>query len=116
MAITPEVVAGQFKFSESNEFMKTSGFQVGNPAQSLKTGHEAIFAASCNDELWQTAQAPTNRLLWNGEDVGSVVWPTDRILLGGRIDEEALVNPLGLNELELPLQLGSDEHKHESPI
>src|SRR5829696_9130010 len=52
----------------------------------------------------------------NGEAAGAVIRPDERILLGRSADEDAVVQPLGLDELELPLEVRSGEDEDDAPF
>src|SRR3954467_6939568 len=86
-----------------------SVLQFGEPAQGAQTRDEAVLAAAGDHEAGQVPQAAPDRLLRGGDAAGSVVMAGHRVLLAGIADEVAVVDPLGLDELELPFQVGSDE-------
>jgi hypothetical protein len=69
-----------------------------------------------DDEPRQALQAPADRPPWDGEATGPVVRPDDGVLRVARPDEGAAVDPLRLDELELPPQVRTDEGEHQSPI
>src|SRR5262249_44103142 len=60
--------------------------------------------------------APPDRLRRNGEHSGPVVRPHNRVLLSGGPDKDAVVQPLRLDELILPLQVRSHDAKTDAPI
>ena len=51
-----------------------------------------------------------------GEPPAAVVRPDQRVLLAGRAEEFAVVDPLGLDELELPSQVRADEREHQPAV
>src|SRR4051794_26540235 len=61
-------------------------------------------------------QASSYRSVGDRERSGAVVRPDQRVFLRWRAEEDTAVDPLGLDELELPLQMGSDEDEHRSPL
>ena len=61
-------------------------------------------------------QAPSNRRAGYREHSAPVVRPNQRVFLLGRSKEDAGVDPLRLDELELPLQMGSHEDEQSSPL
>src|SRR5215217_5601130 len=71
------------------------------PAQRPQTRSEAVFSAASHDERWQCGEPTPDRLLRNRERARPVVRSDDRILLGWSADEDAVVEPLRLDELEL---------------
>jgi hypothetical protein len=83
--------------------------QVGEPPQGPQAGHEAVLAAAVDHEAGQLGEAPADRLLRDGEPSGPIVRPDQRVHLGGRAEERAIVDPLRLDELELPGQVRSKE-------
>src|SRR4051812_27751007 len=87
------------------------GVEVGQPAQGAQTGGEAVLAAAGDDERRQVRQPAADRRPRDGEAPRAVVRPDQRILLAWRADEDPVVEPLGLHELELAPQVraGEDE-------
>ena len=79
-----------------------SGLQLGEPAQGTQTGKEAVLAAPGDHEARQVLQAAPDGPRRDGDGAGSVVMAGHRVLLTGESDEVAVVDPLGLDELELP--------------
>src|SRR5215211_976366 len=98
------------------DFDARSGLQLRQPAQRSQPRREAILAASGDDERRQALQAAPDWPLRDGERAGPVVRPGERVLLGRRADEDAVVDPLGLDELELALEVGTDEHEDDASI
>src|SRR5829696_5336801 len=52
----------------------------------------------------------------NGKAAGAIIRPDERILLGRGADEDAVVQPLGLDELELPLEVRPGEDEDDAPL
>ena len=50
------------------------------------------------------------------EHAGPVVRADERVLLGGRADEDAVVQPLRLDELELALEVRAGEHEDDPAV
>src|SRR5262249_43662246 len=97
--------------------VKLSRLKICEPAQGAQSGHEAVLAASGNDEPWYALQPATDRPPREGKYAGSIVRSAHRILLGGSAaEEDPVVDPLRLHELELPLQMRSDEGEHDAPV
>ena len=90
------------------------GVEIGQPSQRLQPGHEEVFAAAQSHELRQSLEAPADGLLRDGEDARPPVGPNERISLGGRANEGALIDPLALDELELPPQVCADEEEDKA--
>src|SRR5205085_8395795 len=82
-----------------------SGVQLGEPAQRSQAGGEAVLTAAGDDERRQVLKPAPDRHLGNREAAGSVVRPDQRVLLKWRADEDAVVQPLGLRERELALEV-----------
>src|SRR6266849_10277759 len=61
-------------------------------------------------------QASSHRRARYRERSAPVVRPDQRVFLRGRSKEDAAVAPLRLDELELPLQVGSHADEHESTL
>src|SRR5215211_5789535 len=98
------------------DFDARSGLQLRQPAQRSQPRREAILAAAGDDERRQALQAAPDWPLRDGERAGPVVRPGERVLLGRRADEDAVVDPLGLDELELALEMRTDEHEDDSSV
>src|SRR3954453_15355325 len=86
-----------------------SGVQLGEPAQRTQTRKEAVLATPRHDEARHVLQAPPDRPLRDGDAARSVAMPGHRVLLARVPDEVSVVDPFGLDELELPVQVGADE-------
>ena len=50
------------------------------------------------------------------KDSGSFLSPRHRIFSGSSSEKRAIVHPLGLDELELSAQMGSNKREHQSPL
>src|SRR5215217_7300701 len=98
------------------DFDARSGLQLGKPAQRSQARHIAVLAAAGDDERRQARQTAPDWPLRDGEHAGSVVRPGQRVLLGRRADKDAVVDPLGLDELELALEVRTDEHEDDSSV
>ena len=72
--------------------------------------------AAGNDEGRQVAQPAADRPFWDGERAGPIVRPDERVFLGGRPDEDAVVQPLALDELELALDVRAGEHEDDASV
>ena len=70
--------------------------------------------AAGDDERRQALQPAPDRPLGDGEHAGPVVGPDERVLLGRRADKDAVVQPLGLDELELALQVRTGEDEDDA--
>src|ERR687898_1967480 len=93
-----------------------SRVEVGEPAQGPQAGHEAVLAAAVDDELGQLFQALADRLLGDGEPAGPILRPGKRVFLGGCAEEGAVVDPLRLDELELPGQGRLEAEEQDAAI
>ncbi|MFF4671956.1 hypothetical protein ACFY1C_19175 [Streptomyces sp. NPDC001279] len=87
--------------------------QIAEPAQGAQARQEAVLAAAGDDEPRQRGQAPAHRPPGNGEAAAAVVRPGDGVFGIARAEEHTVVHPLGLDELELPPQVGPDEREHQ---
>jgi hypothetical protein len=95
---------------------RASGFKTAKPVQSPEARHEAVFTASRHDKSRQPLKTLANRTLRHRK-AGSVLIRTDDwILVAVRAEEDAIVDPLRLDEFELPSDVGSDEGEHQSSI
>src|SRR5262249_52112326 len=61
-------------------------------------------------------QSLGNRPAWDDEATGARIRSGDRILGLAGTEEDAVLDPLRLNELELPPEVRSDECEHQSAI
>ena len=88
--------------------MPGSSVEIGEPAQRPQAGHEAVFAAAIDDESGQSLEVAVDWLLWDGEFT-AIATAHQRVLFGGCADEPAVVYPLPLDELELPVKVRPDK-------
>src|SRR5215203_5805374 len=86
------------------------------PAQRAQARGEAVLAATGDDEGRQFLQAAADRPLRDREAAGSFVRSDQRILLCRRTDEDAVVQPLRLDELELALQVRAGKYEDDPAI
>ena len=66
-------------------------------------------------DLLAVLEPAPDRPLGDGEAARPVVRPHERIFLERRADEDAVVQPLGLDELELPLEMRAREDEDDAP-
>src|SRR5918993_2088877 len=90
--------------------------ELREPTQRLQTRCEAILSAASDDERGQLGQPASNWLLWNRECARPVIGSDHWILLGRGTDEDAVIEPLRLDELELPVQMRSGEDEDDASI
>jgi hypothetical protein len=83
--------------------------------RSAQAGQEAVFAAAVDDEAGHALQAAADRAFRDGE-LTAVEPAGQRIGLVGRADEFAVVQPLPLDELELPVQMRTHEREHQAAV
>src|SRR5207248_11728893 len=88
----------------------------GDPAQPTNAGREAVLAAARNDERRHLLEPAPDGLTGNREDSVAIRSTNEWILLLRRTDEDAVVQPLGLDELELALQMRAGEHKDDAAV
>ena len=81
-----------------------SSIEFGEPAQRPQAGHEAIFAAAIDDESGQSLEVTADWLIRDSEFT-AIATADQRVLFGGCADELAVVCPLPLDELELPVKV-----------
>src|SRR2546425_1059918 len=86
--------------------------EIGNPAHSSKSGHEAIFTAPRDDKPMEALKSSANRPAWNREAAFSLARADDWILRIARSKENAVIDPLRLDELELASRMRPDEREH----
>jgi hypothetical protein len=77
---------------------------------------EEVFAAAGDDERRQLLQPAAYRACGDREAARSVTRSDERVLLGGGADEDAVVQPLRLYELELALQVGAGEDEDDPAV
>ena len=113
------------------ERLPTVGGCHGFPLFSIETGHESSSASQRiarrpGAKQYSPPRVTTNggRFLSrrrigrsrNGEAARPVVRPDERVLLERGADEDAVVEPLGLDELELPLEVRAREDEDDAAI
>ena len=86
--------------------------KFGKPSHSLQSRHEAIFTAPSDDEPMEALKSSANRPTWNCETACFILRADDWILRVARSKENAVVDPLSLDELELPSKMRSDKREH----
>ena len=92
-----------------------SSVEIGEPAQRPQTGHEAVFAAAIDDEGGQSLEVAADWLFRDGEFT-AIVTAHQRVLFGGCADEPAIVCPLPLDKLELPVKVRPDKCEYEAAV
>src|SRR5215207_2792127 len=90
--------------------------QLRQPAHGLDAWREEVLPASRHDEGRQVLQLATDRTPGDGEAARPVARSDERVLLEWRADEDAVVEPLGLDELELTLEMCPGEHEDDPSI
>src|SRR5829696_1553719 len=95
---------------------RRSGVQVRQPAQRAQPRYEAVLAAAGDDEARQVLQPTPDGLLRDGEDVRLDVVASHRVFLARVPDEVAVVDPVGLDELELPVQVSTKENPDQAAV
>src|SRR5438093_7696696 len=90
------------------------GVQLRQPAQRTETRGKAVLPAAGDHERRQALQPTADRPLRDGEGARSVICSGERVFLGGRADEDAVVQPLRLDELKLALWIGADEDEDDA--
>src|SRR5207247_3349064 len=90
--------------------------ELPQPAQRSQTGGEAVLATARDDEGRQFLQAAADGPLRDREAARSFLRSGEGVLLGWGADEDAVVQPLGLDELELALQVRTGEHEDDPAV
>src|SRR5215212_9696605 len=90
--------------------------QLRQPVHRPQTGREEVLPAARHYEGRQVLQPSSDRALGDGETARPVVRSDEGILLEWCADEDAVVEPLGLDELELPLEVRSGEHEDDPSV
>jgi hypothetical protein len=85
-----------------------SSVEIGEPAQRPQSGHEAVFAAAIDDESGQSLEMAADWLIRDSEFT-AIASAHQRVLFGGCADELAVVHPLPLDKLELPVKVRPDK-------
>src|SRR3954470_7999602 len=93
-----------------------SRIELREPAHGRQPRREAVFAAAGDDERRQVLQPAPDGALRDGEAAGAVVRADERVLLQRRTDEDPVVEPLGLDELELALEVRAGEDEDDAAI
>src|SRR5919198_885883 len=96
-------------------FRCRSGVPIREPAQPSQARGEAVLAAAGDDERRHAGKAAPDRTPRDRERPRAVVRPGDWILLGRRADKDAVIEPLRLDELELTIDVRTDEHEDDAP-
>src|SRR5688572_25154154 len=91
-----------------------SGFKTGKPLKSPQAGHEAVFASTGDDKTRQSLQALSNRPAGYRKAVVGLNCADDRVFVLVRSKENAVIDPLRLNELELTTEVRSDKREHQT--
>ena len=89
---------------------------VGDPVQGPQTGHETVLSAAVDHEPGQFCQTASDRFLRDGELSAPIMRSNKWVHLGGRAEEGALVDPLRLDEFELPGDVRSDADEQDAAI
>src|SRR3954454_5324527 len=93
-----------------------SGLELREPAERAQAGGKAVLAAAGDDERRQLLKPAPDRPVRDRQRPGPVVRSDERVLLGGRADGDAVVEPLRLDELELAVQVGADEDEDDAAV
>src|SRR5215218_7826750 len=93
-----------------------SGLQLREPAECAQAGGKAVLAAAGHDERRQLLQPAPDRPARDGQASRPVIRSDERVLLGRRADEDAVVEPLRLDEFELAVQVRADEDEHDPTV
>src|SRR6185503_2367503 len=89
-------------------------FKFGEPTQRSQSRHEAIFAAPRDDKLRNALQTFSNWFSRQGKT--HFVRSNDRIFISTCSKENAIIDPLRLNKLELAPNVCADKGEHQSTI
>jgi len=92
------------------------GFKVCKPAQRGQARHEAVFTATSDDEVRDALEAFPKRPARESERTTVSVRPDDRVFVFPGPDEDPVVNPLGLDKLELPAEVCPNECEYQPPV
>src|SRR5688500_216354 len=90
--------------------------EIGQPSEGAQPRHEAVFAAARDYELRDAIQPFSYRLAWHCKTARVRIRSGDRIFIIAGAEENAIVDPFGLNELELSSQVCSYEGEHQSAL
>src|SRR5918997_1282078 len=93
-----------------------SRVELREPAHRPQARREAVLAAERDDERRQVLEPAPDRPLRNGEAARPVVRTDERVLLQRGADEDAVVQPLGLDELELSFEMRAREYEDDAAI
>ena len=89
-------------------------FEPGEPAQCSQSGHEAVFTAARDYKPGNALETFSKRFAWQGEV--DVARSGNRIFIVSGAEENAVIDPLRLNKLELPPDICSDKCEHQPAI
>src|SRR4051794_37944327 len=92
------------------------GVRIGEPAQRAQAGGEEVLAAAGDHERGQVLHPAADWALRDGEAGPVVVGSDEGVGLEWGADEDAVVEPLGLDELELPFEVGACEDEDDSAV
>src|SRR6478752_3862592 len=93
-----------------------SWLKLCQPAHRAQARDEAVLAAAGDDERRQVLQPAADRPLGHGEGPGAVVRTDQWVLLQWGTDEDAVVQPLGLDELELAPDVRAGEDEDDAAV
>src|SRR5215218_6729076 len=102
--------------SEWSRSPPLSGVQLREPPQSRQAGREAVLATPRRHEWHEPLQASANRALRDREHPGLVAASDERVTLLRCADEDPVVEPLRLDELELALEVRAGEDEDDSTV
>src|SRR3954454_16814090 len=94
----------------------SSGVQLGEPAQRAQARREAVLTAAGDHERRQVLEPAADRSLRDREAARVVVRSDERVGLARGADEDAVVEPLGLDKLELPFEMGAGQDEDDPPV
>jgi hypothetical protein len=90
--------------------------KIGKPAQSAQPRHEAVFAPARDDEVRNAMKALSHRLPRHCETTLVGGRSDDRIFIVASTEENAVIDPFRLYELELPAQVRPYECEHQTTV
>src|SRR5689334_8214908 len=88
----------------------------GEPTQRSQSRHEAILTATSENELRDSLATPAHRFTRNSKTTWTTGRSGDRIPFRPGSEEDTVVYPLRLHELELPADVSPNESEHQPAI
>src|SRR5829696_1675218 len=95
---------------------RRSRIEICEPSERSQPRRETVLPPAGDHKGRYIRQPTSYRTPRDREAAGAVVRTDERVLLGWRTDEDAVVQPLRLHELELAVEVGPGEHEDDPSV